>query len=189
MTPLALFRHGLPILLAGASSLQAQGPAPFTVPFQVPAVVPGARLKDSAFVGDAMTYRYEGRGITGLDEYVWPLEISAADSAQRDSLLLVEIEKFKQTIPLGVERGWYETFQIAFDAPHPVALASDSLPGYVVAFVFMRRREPFTSFFYIYAVRGMYLKIRLTVPGKNWNTNRALDLPAVLVRTAAEANR
>jgi hypothetical protein len=189
MNRFALYRCLLPVLAAGASSLQAQGPAPFSVPFQVPLVVNGARLKDSAFVGDAMAYRYEGRGITGLDEYVWPLEIAPADSAQPDSLLQVEVGKFKQTIPLGVERGWYDNFQIAFDALHPVALASDSLPGYVVALVFMRRREPFTSFFYIYAVQGMYLKIRLTVPGKNWNTNPALDLPAELVRAAAASNR
>ena len=170
------------------ASLEAQS-APFTVPFKASPVVGKARLKDSAFVGNAMAYRYQGKGITGLDEYVWPLEITSADSAQLDSLLVVQVESFKQTIPLGVERGWYESFQMAFDAPHPVAVASDSIRGYVVAFVFLRRREPFASFFYIYAVQGMYLKIRLTVPGKDWNTNEALDLPAMLVLAAAESNR
>jgi hypothetical protein len=177
----------LAFIVLGAS-LQAQG-APFTVPFKILPVVGNTRLKDSAFVGNAMAYRYQGKGITGLDEYVWPLEITSADSAQRDSLLVIQVESFKETIPLGVERGWYENFQVAFDAPHPVALASDSIRGYVVAFVFSRRREPFTSFFYIYAVQGMYLKIRLTVPGRDWNTNEALDLPAMLVRAAAGSNR
>jgi len=176
-------------MIAAVSSLHAQRTAAFTVPFRVPREVGSARLKDSAFVGDAWAYHYEGREITGLDEYVWPLDIASADSTQRDSLLIVEVNKFKQTIPIGVERRWYESFQIAFDAPHPVAVGGDSVPGYVVAFVFLRRREPFSSFFYIYAVQGMYLKIRLTVPGKNWNTNPALDLPAELVRAAAGPNR
>jgi len=177
------------IVWTGPSSLRAQNVAPFAVPFQVPSVAGSARLKDSAFVGDAMAYHYQGRRITGLDVFVWPTPVSSSDSARRDSLLLLEVEKFKQTIPLGVQRGWYETYQIAFDAPHPVALASDSLRGYVVAFAFMRRREPFTSFFYIYAVHDMYLKIRLTVPGDNWNTNPALDVPAELVRAVAEPRR
>jgi len=178
----------VPIFIGAATSLDAQS-APFTVPFQAPLAVGSARLKDSAFVGNAMAYHYHGKGITGLDEYVWPLEIASADSLQLDSLLLVQVEGFKETIPLGVERGWYDNFQMAFDAPHPVALASDSARGYVVAFVFSRRREPFASFFYIYGVRGMYLKIRLTVPANDWNTNKALDLPAALVRAAADPPR
>jgi hypothetical protein len=133
-----------------------------------------------------MAYRYGGRGITGLDVYIWPLPIAnTLDAARRDSLLKLEVAKFKQAVPVGVQRGWYDKYQIVFDDPHPVAVDGDSLPGYVVALVFVRRRQPFTSFFYIYAVQGMYLKIRLTVPGDGWNTNPALDVPAELVRAAA----
>jgi hypothetical protein len=130
-----------------------------------------------------MGYRYEGRGITGLDVYVWPLPIPRTlDATRRDSLLNLEVAKFKQAVPVGVQQGWYDEYQIAFDGPHPIAVGDDSLPGYVVALVFVRRRQPFTSLFYIYAVQGMYVKIRLTVPGDGWDTNPALDVPAELLR-------
>jgi len=182
------WQYVVPVFIGVATSLDAQS-APFTVPFQAPLAVGSAKLKDSAFVGNAMAYRYHGKGINGLDEYVWPLEIASADSVQLDSLLLMQVNSFKETLPLGVERGWYDNFQMAFDAPHPVALARDSVRGYVVAFVFSRGRQPFASFFYIYAIHGMYLKIRLTVPAKDWNANKALDLPAALVRAAADSSR
>jgi hypothetical protein len=133
-----------------------------------------------------MAYRYEGRGITGLDVYVWPLPIPRTlDATRRDSLLKLEVAKFKQAVPVGVQRGWYDEYRIAFDDRHPITVDGDSLPGYVVALVFVRRREPFTSIFYIYAVQGMYVKIRLTVPGDGWDTNPALDVPAELVRAVA----
>jgi hypothetical protein len=132
-----------------------------------------------------MAYRYEGRLITGLDIYVWPLPADSLDSAARDTLLQLEVAKFKEVAAVGLERGWYEDYKIAFDAPHPVALDGDSLPGYVVALVFARRGQRFASFFYIYAVQGMYLKIRLTVPGDDWGSNPALDLPAIFVQSVA----
>lgn len=82
----------------------------------------------------------------------------------------------------GPERGWYDDYRVAFESSHPVELEGDSVPGYVVALVFSRRGQQFASFFYIYAVQGMYCKIRLTVPAENWGSNSALDLPAQLVR-------
>jgi hypothetical protein len=171
------------------STLSAQrtpATAPFPVPFQLPVALGNARLRDSSFVGEAMAYHYEGRRITGLDVYTWPLPI--ADSlyaARSDSLLKLEVAKFKEAVPVGAQQGWYDKYHIVFDDPHPVAVDGDSLPGYVVGLVFVRRREPFTSFFYIYAVQGMYVKIRLTVPGDGWNTNPALDVPAQLIRAVA----
>jgi hypothetical protein len=171
--------------LTGQAIGQGASTAPFPIPFQVPAELGNARLRDSTFIADAMAYRYEGRRITGFDIYVWPLPGDSLDRAARDTLLQLEVAKFKEAAPVGLERGWYEDYSIAFDAPHPVALDGDSLPGYVVALVFARRGQRFASFFYIYAVQGMYLKIRLTVPGDDWGSNPALDLPATLVQTVA----
>jgi hypothetical protein len=97
------------------------------------------------------------------------------------------VEEFKEVAPIGIQRGWYDDYKIAFDAPHPVDLGHDSLPGYVVAMPFARGGHRFASFFYIYALRGMFVKIRLTVPAEGWQSNEALDLPAVLVRSLAES--
>ena len=171
--------------IASQAFAQSAPTAPFRIPFQVPTKLGNARLRDSTFVADAMAYRYEGRRITGFDIYVWPLPADSLDSTARDTLLQLEVAKFKEAAPVGLERGWYEDYKIVFDAPHPVALDGDSLPGYVVALVFARRGQRSASFFYIYAVQGMYLKIRLTVPGDDWGSNPALDLPATLVQSVA----
>jgi hypothetical protein len=168
----------------GGLAAQASA-APFRVPFAIPVKVGDARLRDSSFVGDAMAYRYQGRQITGLDVYVWPLPTKSLGYTARDSLLQLEVEKFKATLPLGPERGWYDAYEIAFANPHPVALKDDSVEGYVVAYAFIRGSQQATSFFYIYALHGMYLKIRLTVPTDGWNTNPALDLPKAIVRAVA----
>ena len=157
----------------------------FAVPFRVPRSVGKAQLRDSSFVGDAMAYAYRGPKITGFDLYIWPLPAGEENAAHRDSLLQLEVAKFKEVAPLGIERGWYDNYEIVFADPHPVAMQTDSLPGYVVALVFTRRAASFTSFFYIYALQGMFIKIRLTIPADGWGSNPALDLPAELVRALA----
>jgi len=169
----------------GQSVAQTAPAAAFRVPFEMPAKIGDARLRDSTFIADAMAYRYQGKRITGFDIYVWPLPADSLDATARDSLLRLEVAKFKEAAPIGRERGWYEDYKIAFDAPHPVPLDRDSLPGYVVALVFARGGQRFASFFYIYAIQGMYFKIRLTVPGDDWGSNPAMDLPAALVQRVA----
>jgi hypothetical protein len=178
------------LVLAGAlvvdAIAQSAPTATFRVPFAMPAKIGDVRLRDSSFIAEAMAYRYAGRRITGFDIYVWPLPAESLDAAARDTLLQIEVTKFKEAAPLGLERGWYDDYKIAFDAPHPIALDGDSLPGYVVALVFARRGQRFASFFYIYVVQGMYFKIRLTVPGDDWGSNPAMDLPATLVQRVTQ---
>lgn len=171
--------------LIGQTIAQSSAAAPFRVPFEMPATIGDARLRDSTFIADAMAYRYQGKRITGFDIYVWPLPADSLDATVRDSLLRLEVANFKEAAPIGLERGWYEDYKIAFDAPHPVPVDRDSLPGYVVAMVFAREGQRFASFFYIYAIQGMYFKIRLTVPGDDWGSNPAMDLPATLVQRVA----
>ncbi len=168
------------------AAAQSNKAAPFHIPFHVPTDLGTAHLQDSEFVGDAMAYKYQGQRMVGLDIYVWPLPAQGADSQQRDGLLQTEVTKFKEVVPQGVQRGWYEDYRIAFTAPHPVPLDGDSLPGYAVALAFSRGGQRYASFFYIYAVQGMFLKIRLTVPAENWGSNPAMDLPAEVVRAVAQ---
>jgi len=184
--PFSLFLPWLVLSHVGGAQAVPATP-PFAMPFHVPASIGKAHLHDSSFVGDAMAYSYRGPKIAGCDIYVWPLPADRdMDAGRRDSLLQLEVAKFKEVVPLGIERGWYENYQIAFADPHPVATKSDSVPGYVVALVFARRGQRFTSFFYIYALQGMFIKIRLTVPADDWGSNPALDLPAALVRALDE---
>ena len=152
------------MVLGASAQAQDSNRAAFVVPFAVPLTVRFARLKDSSFVANAQTYRYAGDKISGFDLYIWPLPEVDSLRATWDSLLRVQVDDFKVTAPVGIQRGWYDNYVIAFDAPHPVPLSSDSLPGYVVAMPFKRRGQVFASFFYIYALKGMFVKIRLTVP-------------------------
>ena len=132
-----------------------------------------------------MAYRYQGPQIAGLDVYVWPLPSDSPGQAAHDSLLQLEVERFKAALPLGLERGWYDDYRVAFANPHPVAAKNASVAGYLLAYSFRRGEQVSTSFFYIYALKGMYLKIRLTVPSDGWDTNPALDVPKALVRAVS----
>lgn len=132
---------------------------PVRAPFHVPTFIGNARLRDSSFRGDAMVYSYEGGRIEALDLYTWPIPaLMQLDSGRRDSLLQLEVAKFKDVLPLGQQRGLYDDYRIVFEDSHRVPLDTDTLPGYVVAFVFTRRSQPFASFFYIYALEGMFLQ-------------------------------
>ena len=131
----------------GLTFAQSAPTAAFRIPFEMPAKIRGAQLHNSTFIADAMAYRYQGKHITGFDIYIWPLPADSLDVTARDSLLRLEVAKFKEAAPIGLERGWYEDYKIAFDAPHPVSLDRDSLPGYVVALVFARGGQRFASFF------------------------------------------
>jgi hypothetical protein len=35
---------------------------------------------------------------------------------------------YESTVPIGVERGWYDAFRIAFSDPRSVAVKSDTIP-------------------------------------------------------------
>jgi hypothetical protein len=187
----SLLKHSLVLLLTAAAVRPAGAQASastrqFSIPFAIPGVVNEARMIDSSYVDDAMAYKYRAPQTTGLDLYVWPMPLAASQSSsQADQSLRAEVIKFRETLPLGRQRGWYDDYRIAFEVPHPVALASDSVQGYAVALAISRGQEQFIDLFYIYALDGMFVKIRLTVPAAGWNSNPVLDVPMALVRAMA----
>jgi len=128
------------------------------------------------------------RRTSGLYLQVRPLP--EGRSSKPDSQLQVEIAGFKETLPLGVQRGWFDSYEVAFETPHPVAIAvADTIRGYAVAVAIGRGGARYVTLFYVYPLQGMLVTIRLTVPAEGWASNPVLDVPVNMVRLMAETVR
>jgi hypothetical protein len=84
-----------------------------------------------------------------------------------------------------VERGWYDAYELVFAEPKPLTVLDGIVSGHVVAVALRQADEVNLTFFYIYALRGHFVKVRLTIPGHEWSENDALDFPEAVIRRLA----
>jgi tetratricopeptide (TPR) repeat protein len=148
-----------------------------------PAEIDQFRLVVRDTVANTPHYKYEGPNIVGLDVFVWEATDTNAAALERE--LEQQVADYQLTLPVGVERGWYESYEVGFAEPKPVTVLDGIVSGHVVAVGLHERGEVNLSFFYVYAVRGHFVKVRLTIPGTDWTENEALDFPEAVVRYLA----
>ncbi len=134
-------------------------------------------------VEGADTYRYVGPEVLGLDVFIWPIPESTTEPVP---LLLQQMAAdFESTMPTGVERGWYDAFSIAFSDSRSVAVKSDTIPGHQVGVVLRQQGRIRLSFFFIFGLRGQFVKVRLTIPEAGWQKNEAVLFPDQLIEVLA----
>jgi hypothetical protein len=147
------------------------------LPFRVPSRVGAARLKDSTIVGRAVTLRYEARNVHRLDVFIYSAAEADTSALTIRRALASEVELFKQSLPTGVDQGWYDEYRVAFETEKPVQAGARVIPGMAVAAVLRQGGEPLVSMFYVYWLERLLIKVRLTLSDAEWSTNPAMNFP------------
>ena len=139
--------------------------------------------------GGGRLYRYSGRPGEYLTVFVYPIpeDVKAApDSVQ---WVVMEGRKFGLVMPVQVQRGRYDAYEIAFENPHPVVAGRDTIPGFVAGVATRTRGAVELQMEYLYLVHGRFLKIRATMPEKGWQETRVALFAEELARRAHGAPR
>jgi hypothetical protein len=133
-----------------------------------------------------VAYRFTNGSRTRVTVFVYPVPADVRVSESPQDWVTREGEKFPQTFPMGVERGWYEDYRLAFARPDPLTVDTLVIPGYVVAAATRARGEVRVELEYLYLVRDTFTKVRATVPEQGWERTDvpvfAKDLAASLAR-------
>ena len=106
-------------------------------------------------------YRYISPESGTVDVFVYPTnDTTGTPELSTNSLLDRETEIFKHTIPIGIQRGWYDAVEPAYEKHDTIG----NLIGREVAMAVRRGDESRISYFYLYVHQGNFVKVRATVP-------------------------
>ena len=117
--------------------------------------------------GGGQLYRFSDETPVQLTVFLYaiPSDVQQGDST---NWVLLEGAKFEQVLPIQVERGRYDTYQMAFAQPEPVVSEGDTIPGHVAAAGTRSGQTISMQLQYLYLIRGQFLKVRATLPGDSW---------------------
>jgi hypothetical protein len=146
-------------------------------PFSPPARIAGMVLTDTARIDDAVVFTYEGQGISRLDVFMYASPVRTGTSQQQRDAILGEVQAFKRSLPIGVSRGWYDRYKVAFDTERPFTFNGLAIPGFLVATVLARGDQAYVSILSIHDLMGTIVKFRITMPEERWETNPAVNVP------------
>lgn len=135
---------------------------------------------------DDTPYRFSDGSQTRVTVFVYavPADVRQGDLPQ--AWVTAEAAKFVQVLRIGVERGWYDDFRVAYSDPQPVVRDTLSIPGHSVAAATRSGGRARVELEYLYFVRGSFLKAarpcqsaggrRLTYPASPNNSPSRLPL-------------
>lgn len=138
----------------------------------IPTSLRGYRLTASDTIaetdGGGRLYRFNDGSATYITVFLYPVPADvkvATDSAQ---WVVTEGEKWARVLPIFVQRGRYDAFEMAFANPEPVVVELDTIPGFAAAAVTRSTGAVSVQLQYLYLVRGQFLKVRATLPQDEW---------------------
>jgi hypothetical protein len=113
-------------------------------------------------------YRFSDGSQTRVTVFVYAVPPDVRQGEVPQTWVTAEGAKFVQVLQIGVGRGWYDDFRVAYSDPHPVVRDTLSIPGYEVAAATRSRGRVSVELEYLYFVHGSFLKVRATVPERGW---------------------
>lgn len=173
---------------AAPSTPAAKSPDASARGLVLPASVRRYRLTESYPVEgerDDRGFRYSDGSSTRVSVFVYRADSTAA-LAQPRQVVAQEGPLFSETLPIGVQRGWYEAYNIAFAHADSLDVDGQLVFGHVTAAGTRRAGQVQVEFQYLYLVGTRFVKTRASVPAETWqNTDVPLfahELIAVLAR-------
>lgn len=119
-------------------------------------------------------YRFTD-GTQALSVFVYAIPPDVVRGTDAQVWVDAEAAKLPQVFQAGVQRGYYRDIQLESSKPEPLRAGAALLPGHVTAAQSHNAQGQLNSEVqYLYVVRGMFLKVRATIPGDNWE---ASDVP------------
>jgi hypothetical protein len=134
--------------------------------------------------GGGQLYRFTDGSPVLLTVFVYPVpgDVQQGDSAQ---WVLIEGAKFAQVMPIQVQRGRYDAYEMAFANAEPVVSGSDTIPGFAAAAVTRSRGTVAVQLEYLYLLNGQFVKVRATLPHDQWQKAPVPTFARDLVRHMA----
>ena len=166
-------RLALSLSLLAAWACGPKKPASLVAPAGsgIPTTLHGFRLVETKQIpdydGGGQLYRFTDGTSALLTVFVYPIptDVQQGDSA---NWVLLEGAKFEQVLPIQVERGRYDTYQMAFAEPEPVVSQGDTIRGHVAAAGTRSGQSISMQLQYLYLIKGQFVKVRATLPGDSW---------------------
>lgn len=159
-----------------------------TLGFVLPDSVRSYRLTESYPVegyAQHRGFRYTDGSPTRVSVFVYPAD-SAAALAEPRRVVAHEGPLFSESLPIGVQRGRYDAYNIAFSHADSLEVDGRLVFGHVTAAPTKRAGRVIVEFQYLYLVGTQFVKVRASVPAEGWqNTDIPLfaqQLTAVLTR-------
>ena len=159
-----------------------------TLGFVLPASVRSYRLTESYPIEgypQHRGFRYTDESPTRVSVFVYPADSAAAVAEPRHAVAQ-EGPLFSESLPIGVQRGRYDTYNIAFSHADSLEVDGQLVFGHVTAAPTKRAGRVSVEFQYLYLVGTRFVKVRASVPAEGWqNTDVPLfaqELTAVLAR-------
>ena len=118
--------------------------------------------------GGGQLYRFNDRSAAWVTVFVYPIPEDVKQTGDSAEWVVVEGEKFARVLPVLVQRGQYQAYEMAFADPEPVVAGSDTIPGFAAAAVTRSGGDVSVQLEYIYLVRGRFVKVRATLPENGW---------------------
>jgi hypothetical protein len=115
-----------------------------------------------------MAYRFRDTSAARVTVFVYPIPSDVQNGADSSQWVSNEVAKFSQVLPIGVQRGWYDDYKLAFTDSQPLVVGTVTVPGYLAAAATRKNAVLSVELEFLYLVRGQFLKIRATVPEAGW---------------------
>ena len=165
----------------GRSSTAPSASAPTAIDanvlgFVLPTTVRSYRLTESYPIEghpQDRGFRYTDGSATRVSVFVYPAD-SAAAIAEPRKVVAQEGPLFSESLPIGVRRGWYDAYNIAFAHADSLDVAGQLVFGHVTAAPTKRAGRVNVEFQYLYLVGTRFVKVRASVPAEGWQNT---DIP------------
>jgi hypothetical protein len=139
----------------------------------------------NAMLGVAYQYHPDSAAdSTYATVYLYPRSPEAS-AWSADSVASNQASAFKAVLDIQVRRRVYDQYEIAFAGRDSVMVRGKTIPGYRVAYVYRHGGAAAVSFFYVFVVNQLLVKVRGTVPAMYFAKT---DLPTFAHAVAAAAS-
>jgi hypothetical protein len=165
-------------LATSSAASQPESTAAITTPVHVrpPNSLDGFAITDTQAFDDSRlgtSYRYKKSGEPVFDVYIYPYETAdlAHSTDGRTQAAQAEANNFLASLPILIQRGYFESYRVAFSNPDTTHIGSRKLIGSVVALAVKRHGQVSLSFFYAYGLPEDMLKVRVEVSIPQFKTS------------------
>lgn len=130
-------------------------------------------------------FRYSDGSRTRVSVFFYPTDSAGAVRDPRQAVAN-EGQLFEQSLPIGVQRGWYDSYRTAFSDPDSLTVDGRLVLGHTTGAATKRGAQVSVELQYLYLLGTRFLKVRASVPAQGWqNTDVptfARELATVLAR-------
>lgn len=156
--------------------------------FELPASVRSYRLIESYPVEgfpQHRGFRYGDGSRTRVSVFVYPADSAIAVAEPRQTVAQ-EGPLFAESLPVGVQRGRYDAYNVAFAHADSLEVDGQLVFGHVTAAPTKTAGRVNVEFQYLYLVGTRFVKVRATVPAAGWQDT---DVPLFAKELAATLTR